>query len=71
MESKDNVNHPTHYKSKTGLEVLDVIEAFDLNFHIGNIVKYIIRAPAKNGLEDLKKAQFYLNRYINLLENSK
>lgn len=57
---------PNYYKSKTGLEVLDVIEAFDLGNHEGNILKYIVRYRKKNGLEDLKKAQFYLTRLIEI-----
>lgn len=68
---EDMVNHPPHYKSESGLEVIDVIEAFteDLNgteaYYIGNILKYICRWKHKNGLEDLEKAQWYLNRLID------
>lgn len=70
----DNVNHPAHYKSKSGLETIDVIEAFteDLRgceaVHTGNILKYVCRWKHKNGLEDLKKARWYLNRLINHVE---
>lgn len=60
----DNVNHPQHYKSAAGIEVIDVIEAFGLGFHLGNVVKYVLRAPNKNGIEDLKKARWYLDREI-------
>lgn len=73
----DNVNHPKHYQSKNGLEVIDVIDAFteDLSgkeaWHTGNVIKYICRWKSKNGLEDLKKAQWYLNRLIEKLENKK
>ena len=68
------VNHPQHYQSAKGLEVIDVIDAFtsDLTgvkaFDTGNILKYICRWRAKNGLEDLKKAQWYLNHLINTIE---
>ena len=68
------VSHPKHYQSKTGLEVIDVIEAFtfDLNgieaIDTGNIIKYICRWKKKNGLEDLKKAEWYLNHLINHIE---
>lgn len=71
----DNVNHPSHYKSETGLEAIDAIEAFtfDLNgieaFDTGNALKYICRWKKKNGLEDLKKAQWYLNHLIKHVEN--
>lgn len=58
----DNINHPTHYQGN-GLEVIDVIEAFDLNFNLGNAVKYILRAGKKGDKkEDLKKAIWYLNK---------
>lgn len=59
----DPVN-PDHYK-KGNLQVIDIIELFELNFHLGNVTKYVLRAPNKNGLEDLKKAQWYLNREID------
>lgn len=69
-KENDPVNHPTHYKSKSGLEVIDVIDAFtdDLNgteaYYVGNVLKYMCRWKHKNGLEDLKKAQWYLSRLI-------
>ena len=67
----DIVNHPDHYKSETGMEVIDVIEAFtfDLDgieaFDTGNIIKYICRWKKKNGIQDLKKAKWYLEHLIN------
>jgi len=62
--TKDDINHPAHYKSG-GIEVIDVIEAFNLNYHLGNVVKYLLRAGRKNdALEDLKKARWYLDREI-------
>jgi hypothetical protein len=63
----DNVNHPSHYK-KGGIETIDFIEAKDLSYHLGNVVKYITRADHKgNRKEDLLKAQWYLNRAIEKL----
>ena len=67
----DMVNHPSHYQSETGLEVFDVIEAFTFDLKgieavdTGNILKYVCRWKKKNGLEDLKKARWYLNRLID------
>ncbi len=58
------VNHPAHYQSASGIEAIDVIEAFGLGFHLGNVVKYVLRAERKNGLEDLKKARWYIDRAI-------
>ncbi len=56
------VNHPKHYQGAT-LEVIDVIEDFNLNFNLGNAIKYILRAASKDNYEqDLKKAIWYLNR---------
>lgn len=64
----DNVNHPSHY-TDGNIEVIDYIEDKQLGFHLGNVVKYISRAGKKGDtLEDLKKAQWYLNRYIKKLE---
>jgi hypothetical protein len=62
----DMVNHPAHYKAG-GVETIDFIEAKGLGYHLGNAVKYISRAGLKgttNGLEDLRKAQWYLTRAI-------
>lgn len=70
----DMVNHPKHYKAANGLEVIDVIEAFTAELtgiqatDTGNIIKYICRWNEKNGLEDLKKARWYLNHLINIIE---
>ena len=61
----DNVNHPAHYKTG-GIETIDFIEAKGLNYRLGNVVKYITRADHKGDrLENLKKAQWYLNREID------
>lgn len=63
-EQADNVNHPAHYKVG-GIETIDFIEAKNLSYHLGNVVKYIARADSKgNRKEDLLKAQWYLDREI-------
>ena len=60
----DPINHPSHY-TRGGIETIHVIEAWGLNFHLGNAVKYISRAGHKESkLEDLKKARWYLDREI-------
>lgn len=61
----DPVKHPEHY-TQGRIEVLDFIEDQELSYHLGNVVKYICRAKHKGAyLQDLKKAQFYLEREIN------
>ncbi len=60
----ETVNHPSHY-NKNGIEAIDVIEAFNLNFNLGNAIKYILRCESKGKKEeDLKKAIWYLNREL-------
>jgi|13_taG_2_1085334.scaffolds.fasta_scaffold02454_6 hypothetical protein len=57
------VDHPSHYHSSSGIEVIDAIEAWDLDFSLGNALKYIARAGLKNDRdEDLEKAKWYLMR---------
>lgn len=74
MNDRDMINHPAHYISSKGIEVIDVIEAFTADLHgieatdTGNIIKYICRWRHKNGIEDLKKAQWYLNHLISHIE---
>lgn len=61
----DAVNHPSHY-TRGRIEVIDFIEDQQLPYHLGNVIKYIARAGYKGDkLEDLKKARWYLDRYIN------
>jgi hypothetical protein len=67
------VNHPEHYSfgENNQYEAIKVIEAWGLDFHLGNTVKYISRAGIKNPekeLEDLKKAAWYLQRRIDNLQ---
>ena len=62
-----NVEHPIHYNK--GIEAIDIIESWDLNFSLGNVIKYTLRAPYKNNeLEDLEKAKWYLEREIKRLK---
>lgn len=63
----DPVNHPEHY-AQYDPEPLDVIEAWGLPFHEAVILQYVIRHRSKNGVEDLKKAKFYIDRLIALSE---
>lgn len=63
----DMVNHPPHYKTG-GIETIDFIEAKNLGYNLGNVVKYISRADYKGDrLENLKKAQWYMNREVELV----
>lgn len=65
MENIDWINSPQHYQGK-GIEVIDVIEAFELNFALGNAVKYILRADKKaNKKQDLEKAKWYLEHELD------
>ena len=68
------VSHPDHYQSETGMEVIDVIEAFTFDLtgieavDTGNALKYLCRWKKKNGLQDLKKARWYLEHLIDHVE---
>lgn len=65
QHKSDMVNRPPHYTAG-GIETIDYIEAKGLNYHLGNVVKYVSRAGLKGStLEDLKKAKWYLEREIN------
>jgi hypothetical protein len=64
----DRVYKLPHYNSN-GIEAIDVIEAFELGFSLGNVIKYVLRAGRKgDALEDLEKAAYYLDREIDKLE---
>jgi hypothetical protein len=71
-KNADNISHPPHYGGTDNpYEAIKVIEAWELDFCLGNVVKYISRAGKKGEwkhLEDLKKAQWYLNRAINNIQ---
>lgn len=68
------VHHPNHYQSKNGIEVIDVMAAFtaDLSgieaIDTSQVLKYICRWKKKNGLQDLKKAKWYIEHLINHIE---
>lgn len=75
-ESDDKqVSHPEHYQSDSGLEVIDVIEAFTDGLNgieatdTGNIIKYACRWKKKNGIQDLKKIMWYAQHLVDYLEN--
>lgn len=77
-ESNDKmVSHPSHYHSKSGLEVIDVIKAFteDLKgieaVDTANAIKYICRWKNKNGIQDLEKAIWYIQHLIDVLKTNK
>ena len=64
-KKEDVIKHPSHY-TRGKIEVIDFIEDQQLPYHLGNVIKYIARAGYKGDkLEDLKKARWYLDRYIN------
>ena len=66
-KKEDVINHPSHY-TRGKIEVIDFIEDQQLPYHLGNVIKYIARAGYKGDkLEDLKKARWYLDRYIERL----
>lgn len=70
----DDVNHPQHYMADTPFEVIKVLEAWGLlvNYPLACVIKYIARYDKKNTkLENLKKAQWYLNYEIARLEKLK
>lgn len=63
------VNHPGHYQSAGGIEVIDVIESFGLGFCLGNAVKYILRCGKKDAaIQELQKAKWYIDREISNLQ---
>ena len=67
LNKKQDATNPKHYDLK--IKPIDFIEANELDFNIGNVVKYVSRYKGKSGLEDLKKARWYLDREIERLEN--
>lgn len=75
----DKVNSPSHYKSTNGYEVIDIIEFFNLNFHRGNVLKYLLRSGKKaeegyeaveKEIEDLEKAIWYLRREVKRIKQN-
>lgn len=71
-EEYEIVDHPKHYGgAEAKHEAISVIEEWELGFHLGNVVKYISRAgkkPDQDTISDLKKARWYLDRYIDIME---
>lgn len=75
FKTTDNINRPPHYTSSKAtcdncgdqLEQIEITR--HMSFNIGNAVKYLWRFELKNGLEDLKKAKWYINDAIKQLEN--
>ena len=77
-KTNSNVDHPSHYNSGNKYEPIDVILDWELNFCLGNVIKYISRAgkkidfenqnPKEKKIEDLEKAMFYLNYEINRIK---
>lgn len=70
------VDKPPHYQTESGLETIEVIKAFTADLKgieavdTGNVIKYICRWKKKNGLQDLKKAKWYLEDLIKNVENT-
>jgi hypothetical protein len=73
QESYEYVNHPKHYGGESNpYEVIKVIEALEMDFHLGNTFKYIARAGKKGSdkeIQDLEKALWYLQRKIEIIKN--
>ena len=73
-QKKENVHHPDHYLKDSGHEVIDVINAWKLNFSLGNAIKYIARAGKKDPnktIEDLRKAKEYIDIQIKHIKSGK
>ena len=72
MENFDIVNRPSHYCEGRTYEPIEVIRDWDLNFNLGNVVKYISRVGRKDdSLQELKKARVYLNHEIKYIEKKR
>lgn len=73
----EKVNHPEHYQSKKGIEVIDAMDAFTEGLEgieavdTAQVIKYICRWKKKNGLEDLKKAKWYLDHLISKVSDQR
>ena len=74
-ESSDPMVNPSHYKTKSGLETIEVIEAFTDGLNgieavdVGHILRYITRYKKKNGLQDVEKALWYCNHLAKYLKD--
>lgn len=73
--SEENKTRPSYYRisasSKVAIEAIDYIESHGMSFSEGNVVKYLTRYKYKNGLEDLKKAKWYLDHILELESQKK
>ena len=73
----DNVNHPNHYQNIAGVEAIDILNDVVKDLPgkqaamLWNTLKYLLRFQKKNGVEDLKKAQNYLQWLIDEIDSSK
>jgi hypothetical protein len=67
MAIDDPVNSPKHY-TQGDMEVITAIEGLALDYHQGNVLKYVSRYRYKNGIEDLRKAKWYIDRLIYIEE---
>ena len=68
-EKKDIINHPEHYTK--GIETIDYIRSWNMDYVRGNIIKYVTRFPYKGtALQDLKKAKWYLEYLIKEVEKN-
>jgi hypothetical protein len=67
MAIDDPVNSPKHY-TQGNMEVITAIEGLGLDYHQGNVLKYVARYKYKNGMEDLLKAKWYIERLIYIRE---
>jgi len=72
-QNLEHVNHPQHYGGGNNpYEVIKIIENLEMDFHLGNTFKYIVRAGKKDSnkeIQDLEKALWYLQRKIDLIKN--
>ena len=69
---KNEIDHPDHYGGEANpYEAIKIIEAWNMGFHLGNVLKYILRANNKGGLQDLLKARWYLDRQIKKLDHTR
>jgi hypothetical protein len=67
MAIEDPVNSPAHY-TQGEMEVITAIEGLGLDYHQGNVLKYVARYRYKNGIEDLRKAKWYIDRLLYIEE---
>ena len=68
----ETVNHPNHYGGENNpFEAIKVINYYNLNFNLGNVIKYILRAGKKDEyIQELKKAKWYIENEINKFKNN-